>query len=426
MSDDIFDAIIIGAGPAGIACAYVLAKEGKNVLVIERGYNAGSKNVTGGRVYTYALELVDKGLYCEAALERKVVHEQIMVLDSDRALTIDYHDPSFNEDVPQSYSILRAVFDNWFAGKAEEQGAMFAYGIRVDNLIEQNGKIVGVVAGEDEIYANIVVAADGVNSLTAQKAGLRSDITAGSVGVGIKEIIELPAKVIEERFNLNPNEGAARVILGCTAGMHGGGFIYTNRDSISLGCVFMPEELAKQKTQVHELFQDFKMHPSIYHLIAGGVTTEYSAHLVPEDGWKGVSKRLYREGMLLVGDAAGFVINTGVIIRGIDLAIVSGVAAARAVLRETNSVCVGPAYMEELGRLNLIATMKATQGYSKLLDNSRLYSLYPRLANDIAGQVFGVSGSVPEPLVKGIKRIIKENVTIWQLIKDAWRGYRLI
>ena len=93
-----FDAIIVGAGPAGAACAYTLAREGKEVLVIERGDTPGSKNVTGGRLYTYALEMLDKGLSEEAALERKVTREQVMLLGGPRAITIDYHDPSFNRD----------------------------------------------------------------------------------------------------------------------------------------------------------------------------------------------------------------------------------------------------------------------------------------------------------------------------------------
>ncbi|NLB18958.1 MAG: hypothetical protein GX825_09585 [Syntrophomonadaceae bacterium] len=142
-----------------------------------------------------------------------------------------------------SYTILRAVFDEWLAGKAEEMGALLACGIRVDELIEKDGIIAGIIAGEDEIYADVVIAADGVNSFLAQKAGLIEDIKAETVAVGIKEVIELPAKTIEERFNLREGEGAARLILGCTEGIHGVGFIYTNRGSISVGCVFIPEEV---------------------------------------------------------------------------------------------------------------------------------------------------------------------------------------
>jgi electron transfer flavoprotein-quinone oxidoreductase len=356
-----FDAIIIGAGPAGAACAYTLAKEDKEVLIIERADTPGSKNVTGGRLYTYALEMLDAGLYAQAALERKVTHEQIMMLSRDRAICIDYHDPSFNTEgaAPISYTILRANFDPWLVEKAEEMGAMVACGIKVNELIEKEGKVIGIKAGEDEMYAHVVVAADGVNSFMAQKAGLINDIEANSVGVGVKEVIELPAEIIEKRFNLKKGEGAARMILGCTEGIHGGGFLYTNKDSLSLGAVFMPEEAAEKRKSIHEVFQNLKMHPSIYQLIEGGETVEYSAHLVTESGYRGIPRKIYKEGFLMVGDAAGFVMNTGYSIRGIDLAIVSGIAAARAIIKAQDNAEVGPQYMQELHNNKVIPAMKA-------------------------------------------------------------------
>jgi electron transfer flavoprotein-quinone oxidoreductase len=121
-----FDAVVVGAGPAGLACAYLLAKAGKAVLIIER----------------------------------KVSHEEIMIIDGKRSITIDYHDPSLTEGDQsiQSYTVLRAVFDQWMAGKAEEVGAMLVCGIRVDDLIQREGRVVGVIAGEDEIYAEMVIA----------------------------------------------------------------------------------------------------------------------------------------------------------------------------------------------------------------------------------------------------------------------------
>lgn len=427
MSDDEkFDAIIIGAGPAGTACAYVLAKNGKSVLLVERGVSAGSKNVTGGRLYTYALELVEPGLYRHAPLERIVVREQIMMLGENSATTIDYVNYDFGQNVPQSYSVLRAPFDEWFAAQAEARGAMLAPGVLVDELIEADGKIVGIKAGEDEIYATVVVAADGVNSFIAQKAGLRRDIDAHTVGVGVKEVIELPANVIEDRFQVTGGEGAARVLIGCSDNVLGGGFLYTNKESISLGLVLNPADLAGQGKQIHEIMQELKMHPAIYPLIKDGTTVEYSAHLVPEIGYHAMPEKLYRDGLLLVGDAAGMVVNTGTIIRGIDLAIVSGVAAAQAILKNENSSNVGPAYRKELETLELVATMKLYAKFHELMSNRRMVSTYPAMANDMLQVLFAVDGRLPERMDKAMLKVLKKHVTFGQLLADGWKGFKAV
>ncbi|WP_434133287.1 FAD-dependent oxidoreductase [Sporomusa sphaeroides] len=427
MSDDEkFDAIIIGAGPAGTACAYVLAKNGKSVLLVERGVSAGSKNVTGGRLYTYALELVEPGLYRHAPLERIVVREQIMMLGENSATTIDYVNYDFGQHVPQSYSVLRAPFDEWFAAQAEAQGAMLAPGVLVDELIEADGKIIGIKAGEDEIYATVVVAADGVNSFIAQKAGLRRDIDAHTVGVGVKEVIELPANLIEDRFQVTGGEGAARVLIGCSDNVLGGGFLYTNKESISLGLVLNPADLAGQGKQIHEIMQELKLHPAIYPLIKDGTTVEYSAHLVPEVGYHAMPEKLYRDGLLLVGDAAGMVVNTGTIIRGIDLAIVSGVAAAQAILKNENSSNVGPAYRKELETLELLATMKLYAKFHELMSNRRMVSTYPAMANDMLQVLFAVDGRLPERMDKAMLKVLKKHVTFGQLLADGWKGFKAV
>ncbi len=423
-----FEAIVIGAGPAGIACAYKLAQEGKSVLVIERGERPGSKNVTGGRLYTYALELLDPGLWSEAALERKVTHEKTIILNGSNALNIEYHNPSFNQEgqMPVSYTILRGSFDEWFAGKAEEMGALVACGIKVDGLIEQNGQVVGVRCGEDEMLADVVVAADGVNSVIARQAGLISDIAASTVGVGVKEIIELPAPVIEERFHLQGDEGTACMLLGCTEGIHGGGFLYTNQQSISLGCVFTPEEAARNGRQIHDIFQELKMHPAINPLLTGGQTVEYSAHLVSEMGYRGIPQNIFKSGLLLAGDAAGLVINTGYSIRGIDLAIVSGLAAALAILQVNRAEEVGPAYRKELQRL-VIPAMQAADGFVNLLEIPRIYSDYPAFILDMCEQAYRIDAGEPKNLKKAMASALKRNdLSAWKLIKDGLRGYRAI
>jgi electron transfer flavoprotein-quinone oxidoreductase len=424
MADDKFDAIVVGAGPAGCACAYVLAREGKNVLLVERGDSAGSKNVSGGRLYTYALEMIEPGMYLRAPLQRKIVREQIMLLGERAATTIDYFDPAFAEKVPQSYSVVRAKLDEWFASEAEGKGATLASGILVDQVIEENGKIVGIRAGEEEMRSDVVVAADGINSLLAQRAGLFSDAEGHAVGTGVKETIELPDSVISARFAVKDDEGVARVALGCTEGISGGAFLYTNKGSISLGIVFNPVQAAKHGRHIQEIFQDFKMHPAILALIEGGTTVEYGAHMVPEAGYRGIPDRLHREGMLVVGDAARFGINTGLIIRGMDLAMVSGLAAARAILEAEDTEQVGPLYIDQLESLMLLAGERAYQNFHGIFEIPRLFREVPKLANEAMQFLFTVDGKVPTPMVHGLMEVVRRNVSLGQIVADGWKAYR--
>jgi electron transfer flavoprotein-quinone oxidoreductase len=424
MAEDKFDTIVVGAGPAGSACAYTLAKEGKSVLLLERGNTAGSKNVSGGRLYTYALELLEPDMYKRAPLQRKIVREQIMLLNERGATTVDYFDPSFGEEVPQSYSVIRAALDEWFAGEVEAQGAMVASGVLVDGLVEENGKIVGIRSGDEEMRAEVVVAADGVNSLLGQKAGLFPDVKGHAIGVGIKETIELPDNLISARFGVKDDEGAARVAIGCTEGISGGAFLYTNKGSISLGIVFNPEQAAKQQRHIQDIFQDFKMHPAIQSLIEGGTSVEYGAHMVPEIGYHGIPKVLHREGMLVVGDAAQFGINTGMIIRGMDLAIVSGLAAARAILKSSNTAETGLVYRKQLEELLLIANQHAYQNFHNIFEISRVFTGYPKLVNDAMQFMFTVDGKNPKPMVKGLMEVVKRHASFGQIAADGWKAYR--
>jgi electron transfer flavoprotein-quinone oxidoreductase len=188
----------------------------------------------------------------------------------------------------------------------------------------------------------------------------------------------------------------------------------------------MPGEAAQHKKSVHEIFQDLKLHPAILPLIDGGETVEYSAHLVSEAGYRGIHPRLYREGFLMIGDAAGFVINTGYSIRGIDLAIVSGIAAARAVIAHgDNLAAVGPNYMQELIHLKLIPTMKAADGYFDILETPWIYDKLPNLANDVFNNLFTVNGEVPQRMKDTVMGAIKANgLSLWQLLKLGIKGVK--
>ena len=148
--------------------------------------------------------------------------------------------------------------------------------------------------------------------------------------VGFKEVIELPPATIEDRWHLNPGEGAAHLFMGAvTKGMLGGGFLYTNKESISLGLVVGMAALKQDpdQTKCCTLLDEFKEMPQIKPLVAGGTVAEYSAHAIAEGGIAQVP-RLYGDGYVLAGDTAGLSLNALVTVRGMDFAIASGYHAA--------------------------------------------------------------------------------------------------
>ncbi len=234
-----FDAIVVGSGCAGSVAAYEIAKAGKSVLVVERGNFAGAKNMTGGRIYGHCLRAVFPDNFDEIPFERKVSHERISLMSPNSNFTIDFTSEDLLKDGQESYTVLRAPFDQWLAEQAENAGAEYICGIAVEKLIkDENGKVIGIFAGEDEITADVVVLCDGANSLLVEQAVGAKRPPASQMAVGVKEVFELPEEEIDKRFQCAPGEGTAWLFAGdATHGSFGGGIIYTNKDSISVGIV---------------------------------------------------------------------------------------------------------------------------------------------------------------------------------------------
>ncbi len=429
MAEEKFTAIVVGAGPAGSTAAYVLAKEGHDVVLVERGTAPGSKNMYGGRMYSHALNRIIPGFWEEAPVERPIAQESITFLNGDQSVSISCGNMSWAADPYHSFTLLRAEFDAWLAAKAEEAGALLACGIRVDELLIDGGKVIGIRAGEDDMLADVVVAADGVNSLLAQKAGWAKMFAPSQVATGVKQIIELPAETISQRFQLEGNNGAARLFVGdCSNGMQGGGFLYTNKSSISLGLVINAGELRRCRVKLCDIMEDFKSNPHIAPLIEGGEVAEYSAHLVPEAGLA-MMPQLYGDGMLVAGDAAGFVLNLGYTVRGMDFAVASGEAAARTVIeakaRNDFSRQGLSRYMDLLKQSFVLRDLEAYRKAPEFLENERMFKAYPKLVTGLAGKLFTVDGAPPVHLMKMVLGQIKQSgISLFQLARDSWKGAR--
>ena len=405
MGEDKFDVIIVGGGLAGLTAGIVLAEHELEVLLIERGDYCGSKNVTGGRLYGHSLEKVIPGFAEEAPIERVIKKERISLMTEDTSVDIGITSKKFStEPENTSYSVLRGKFDRWLEGKAEEAGVMLVQGIRVDHILtDEEGKVIGIDAAEEEMYADCVILADGVNSLLAQELGMKKELEPDQVAVGAKEVIRLGEEVINERFGVSSGEGVAWMAAGDpTAGGFGGGFIYTNKDSVSVGVVATRSDIGYTDISVPTLVDRFKEHPAIAPLLEGGETLEYAAHLVSEDGIYMVPE-LYRDGVLVVGDAAGLVVNLGFTVRGMDFAIESGRLAAETILKAHEmrdySAKMLSAYEQALEDSFVLRDMRAYKGFPALTANRMIYKNLPETAEEIVTKLFTVDGKQDPDLV---------------------------
>jgi len=428
---DKVDVIIVGGGLAGLSCAYELADSGMTVIVLERGDFSGSKNVTGGRIYLSPIRDLLPDLWKDAPLERHVTKEILTLMGEANSTTLELYSQRFNQEPYPSYTILRAKFDRWFADLVSEKGVFVIPQKNVNDVIKEDGKVIGIRAGDEEIGADCVVAADGILSFLAEKANLRQPFKPQHFALGFKEVIELPSQTIEDRFRLAEGEGAAQLFVGSlTRGMLGGGFLYTNQGSLSLGIVvgIHSFNVREPREEVYKLLDAFKERPEIKNLIKGGNIVEYSAHLITEGGIH-IKPKLYTDGMLLIGDAAGLGLNMLVTVRGMEYAMASGVLAGRTIkkAKEKNDFSAPSlAYYEQL--LNESFIMKEMNSFKNtllILENGRLFSKYPQAISDLFEKVMRIDEHSKEGLYRTISQGLKENLLNLQTFRD-WLQFRKI
>lgn len=421
-----FDAIVVGAGLAGSVAAYELAKAGKEVLMVERGNFAGAKNMTGGRLYAHSLKKVFPDFEKEAPLERKICHERISLMTGDSNFTVDFSSDAMEDESQASYSVLRGPFDQWLASKAEDAGAEAIYGIPVESLIrDESGKVCGIKAGEDEITAEAVILCDGVNSLLAQEAVVYSKPPASQIAVGVKEVFELDEQTIDDRLLCNPGEGAAWLFAGdATHGVFGGGFMYTNRTSISLGVVAGIEACASSAnaTPVYQMLEDLKNHPAVAPLIKGAKVVEHSGHMVPEGGIN-IMPPLIGDGVMLAGDSAMMCINLGYMVRGMDYAIAAGQMAGQQAVKALDAGDTSKAglqgYVDALEQSFVLKDLRQYKDEPAFMENfDRMFNGYPVMVRDIMNSMFVVDGSPVTPMKQNVMPIVKR-MGIMNILKDV-------
>lgn len=431
---ELFDVAIVGAGPAGISAACILADRGIKTIVIERGEYPGSKNMFGGVLYGHDLarilpDFADRN----CPIERNIIESRIWYLSKDGGYSVGYRDRAFQEDRKNNvFTVGRAKFDRWFADQARAKGAMVICSTVVTDLLRDNGgRVAGVRTDrpEGDLRARVVLLADGVNSKLAAATGFRPEPKPEDVALAVKEVISLPEEVINERFGLEPGQGITTEILGeSTWGMNGVAFIYTNKTSLSLGIGANLADFAKAKVKPYEMIEAFKQHPMVTPLIRGGKSREYLAHWLPEGGYDALPK-LYGDGFLIAGDSA--MLFNALHREGSNLAMASGKMAAETIIEAFDR---GDFSRESLGRYAermeesyIINDLRKYQRFPHFLnEHKEIFTTIPGLASLAAREMLTVDGTPKKDKQGAIWKAIRSKLSLLEMLRLAWDGWRSV
>ncbi len=439
--DEKFDCIIVGAGVAGLAAAMTLARNNMKFLLIEKGEFPGAKNVSGGVLWGSDLaKLVPNYWEEDAGWDRYINHRRLTFMDEQSAFSIDFKSSHFNETPYTGVVVLRSRFDRWLADKVQEaidasdhsMDSFIAPNILVEEILMDSGKAVGIRTGEEKFYADSVIIAEGVNNLLTRQVGLQDKyVPADHILTGVKEIIRFDQKVLEDRFQLSGKSGMSNEFVGfATDGVEGGGFLYTNRDTLSIGLVLGLKDLREKEKKPHDILNIFKQHPIISDMIRGGEVVEYSAHVVSSGDKRLIPEKLYKSGLVVCGEAANLLMNAGKAIQGMDYAMRSGILAAEAIINAKNTNDFTEAsmkkYQDALEASYVMKDINNFQDAVHLLHDPVMSRKMPNLICDFGRNFFSIKTEPTQKARKMLGKAVKKHSSYWELIKLGWKGSRAL
>ncbi len=345
--------LIVGAGPAGLACAIRLGQLLEEhpetaarlgdvpVAVLEKGKQPGSHLLSGAVVNPRGLRRLfrDRRPLDDVPSYGEVEAESVVYLARKGGYLIPTPPTMRNHG---NFVASLSQLGRWLAEIAEEGGATILPETAADRLLVADGRVHGVRTGDKgrgrdgEPLPNFEPGSDVVARVTVLAEGTQGHLTGAAIdrfgleganpqvwALGVKEVWKVARPLDRVVHTMGwPLRGAAKYRE------FGGSFIYPmGADMLTIGMV-VGLDYRDANLSVHDLLQELKTHPHIRPRLEGGERIAWGAKTIPEGGFLSLPKRLHAPGLLICGDGAGMV-NVPAL-KGIHYAIESGRLAADA------------------------------------------------------------------------------------------------
>ena len=339
------DVLFIGAGPASLSSAIHLADRAKkkgrelSIGIMEKAEQAGGHSLSGAIVDPLILQWLfpDKKL-ADFPLRQKAQKEAFYYLSEKNFFPLPVP-PGMRNKKGWTASLCELV--RFLAKEAENRGTHILTSFPAEKLLMNKNKVIGALSkpyglnkdGTSEpqadppskIFAKVVGLSEGSRGHLSQSYLLNQNIQSRypqTYALGVKEIWEVkkdPDKIFHS--------------IGWPLPRHtfGGSWLYPlGKGLVSLGLVAGLDSPSGDLA-VHDDLQKMKGHPLFQKILKGGKCVEWGAKTIPEGGYHALPDRLHGEGVLILGDSAGFVNMAS--LKGIHYAMASGWYAAKTIMK---------------------------------------------------------------------------------------------